>query len=337
MLDNLYLYVIIFTLSLFFSYGIARFYKFHKNTVIVALITIIISIISISIINFTDIKNKLDNYFKIKSETNTSSNTQKNNNVNNKNNNNNETLTTKGAILDGNVIIGNENDYSGPLDGLSPSEMKDRLNYLYQTSCNPMETKSYVEYQTGSDRQLNNLDSLENKLNSLGELQTNEQNLDIIKKDTARWYPSNTLRQTNYRDCTNFPAGHPDSCLQYNNIPFTSEVSKTDGLGDLEENVEGLNFTAFGRHEKVVEGFDNQPRLLNGLNLPNLFKNAPGDVNNRERKITNDLCRNCKVGVCFAGVCGSKLIESGNENIIDVEGYVKDLVYDKASPMEYSS
>jgi hypothetical protein len=333
LLENMYLYVIIFTISLFISYGVARFYRFHKKTIRVALLTIFITIFFISIIHFTNTKNNLDKYFKNKSSVNSLSNTQKNNT-------NKKTSTTKGTVLSGCAKVGEESDFSGPLDGLSPSEMSDRLNYLYQTSCNPKENKSYVEYQTGSDKQLNSLGSLENKLNSLGEVQTNEQNLDIIKKDTARWYPSNTLRQTNYRDCTNFPAGHPDSCLQYNNIPFNSQISQNND--NLNDNKSLDNNNNLEKNNKIIyEGFENkfesQPHLLNGLNLPNLFKNAPGDVNNRERDITNDLCRGCKVGVCFAGICGSQLIESGNENIIDVNGYIQDFSYDKASPMEYSS
>ena len=157
-------------------------------------------------------------------------------------------------------------------------------------------------------------------------------NTEENKKELARWYPDSTLNQINARDCTNYEPGHPLSCVQALtkenlDIKTKSSLIKDDLLLETENDKKKEAFCSSGMNKSTQAILEKVPTL------PTLFKNAPGYVeNNTTRDISSDLCRGCTVGQCSKGVCGSRLLETGNENILDVDGYVTSYVEDNMDP-----
>ena len=190
----------------------------------------------------------------------------------------------------------------GPLDGLDSNEMDTRLQFLKQKTAYPYHHLSYVEFQTSSDKRLE-------KDN------TSLLNKDIVSKNNKqeinRWYPDSTYLQMNARDCTNYESGHEFSCLQ----PHTGLLNKED-----REKEEFLSSIPLSLEDKLPH--------------PTIFKNTPGVVNSGDVNAGNvvdksgELCHNCTIGYCSKGVCGSRLLDEGNGNIIDVANYVSSYLED---------
>lgn len=193
----------------------------------------------------------------------------------------------------------------GPLDNLTEEEASKRLQYLAGTVSSPYNPMSYYNWRTDAD------DRRDRDSSAL----VDASKLDNYKLELDRWYPDTTRELTNVRDCTAYEPGHPFSCIQEwpeGNRPEAQKIGpildkatrrQLDKFTDLEE--DPLN--------KVVS--DEYKRVGNQL----MWRNAPGRVerNNSEYHSWHDMCRTCKVGKCLNGICGSRLVEPGNDNIID--------------------
>ena len=201
----------------------------------------------------------------------------------------------------------------GPLDGLPWDEVVRRVNYLKVKSQYPYRPMKYTDFKTSMD------DIIGQDLSGLN--QYTNLNTPEIKQELGRWYPDSTLNQINARDCTNYVEGHPFSCVQ-------KPTKLSDDLLDKQSKY---------KEEFMSSGVSNstQKLLQHETTMPTIFKNAPGsgpNINELIVDISKDKCRGCIVGICSKGVCGSRLIEPGNENILDVEGYVKSYLVDGIAP-----
>lgn len=190
----------------------------------------------------------------------------------------------------------------GPLDGLDSKEMGTRLQFLKQKTAYPYRPLSYAEFQTSSDKRI------EKDATSLLNKKVVAKN---NKQEMNRWYPDSTYLQMNARDCTNYEPGHKFSCLQ----GHPGLLEKED-----REKEEFLSSIPLSLEDKLPH--------------PTLFKNAPGVVNSGDINAgdvvdkSGDLCHNCTVGYCSKGICGSRLLDEGNGNIIDVANYVSSYLQD---------
>jgi hypothetical protein len=200
----------------------------------------------------------------------------------------------------------------GPLDGLSPSDMNTRLSYLYRKTATPYKPLTYFDFVSDADKSLASAGKYQ-VLN--GPTQSGPQDLDKFRTEMERWYPTLSKNQINERDCTNFKEGSAGSCL-------IKPESLLDDAG-----------------KKLVEKFENytsQPRSLNTLKtFPTLFKNAKyhnADDTESITDISGHIARGGKVGVCnSSGYCGSRVLEPGNDNIVDIEKMFKAYLYGTGS------
>lgn len=186
----------------------------------------------------------------------------------------------------------------GPLDGLNTDEMASRLQFLKQKTAYPYRPMTYAEFQTSSDKQI--------ETDNTSLINKDGKGLDIIKKhnkqEMERWYPDTTYLQINARDCTNYTPDHPYSCIQkHPGLLTTEERNKESFLSSMPA---GLNTK---------------------LPHPTIFKNAPS-TNNKD--ISKNICRGCTIGYCVKGVCGSSLLDEGDNNIISVSNYVSSYLED---------
>lgn len=190
----------------------------------------------------------------------------------------------------------------GPLDGLDSKEMGTRLQFLKQKTAYPYRPLSYAEFQTSNDKRI------EKDTTSLLNKEVVAKN---NKQEMNRWYPDSTYLQMNARDCTNYEPGHTFSCLQ----GHSGLLNKED-----REKEEFLSSIPLSLEDKLPH--------------PTLFKNAPGVVNSGDVNAgdvldkSDDLCHNCTVGYCSKGICGSRLLDEGTDNIIDVANYVSSYLED---------
>lgn len=192
----------------------------------------------------------------------------------------------------------------GPLDGLSPSDMNSRLSYLYRKTATPYKPMTYFDFESDADKLLS-------RAGKYQVLNGPSRDLGEYRVEMERWYPTLSKNQINERDCTNFAPGSPGSCL-----------IKPELLLD-------------GVDKKLVEQFENytsQPRSLNTVKtFPTLFKNAEymsADDSEGITDISGHIARGGKLGVCnSSGYCGSRVLEPGNNNIVDLEQMFKAYLY----------
>ena len=186
----------------------------------------------------------------------------------------------------------------GPFDEISQEEYQDRLNYLYYATQHPYKNVSYRDYKSASDKRLLNDKS------SLIKGDKSEFNIEM-----ERWYPSMSINQVNYRDCTNHENSEL-SCLQ-------PHPNKQDNI--LNNSKDNSN------KEEKFASVSSMPKSLVNNQIPILFKNT--DTNNEDilkdneypRDISNDLCAHCTVGTCWKGICGSRIFEDGSHNIVGTD------------------
>lgn len=207
----------------------------------------------------------------------------------------------------------------GPLDGLSWDEVIRRVNYLKVKSQYPYRPMKYTDFKTSMDELIGK--------DMSGLLKYAKLNTPENKQELGRWYPDSTLQQINARDCTNYKPGHPLSCIQ--------KYPTLDNDGNNEVLLDNISHK---KEEFMSDGLTRgtQKLLEKRIPLPTIFKNAPGTTNMDElvKDISNDMCRGCTVGVCSKGICGSRVIEPGNENILDIDGYVKSFLVDNIAPSD---
>jgi len=215
----------------------------------------------------------------------------------------------------------------GPYDGVKPSDIKKKLGTVeYQKTAYPY-------------RPLTNYGSMLPGDAIVGQKLITEPTAEVAgvwyKQDVERWYPNMNGLATNTRDCTNYPAGHPGSCLiSAERVPGTPEALAT--LNGYSVGSQLLDEELSAKAERFNDIASTPKQLKSGEPWPMLFKNAPSDVRFdtgalHPKPLDNSvLCRTCKVGGCIKGYCGSRAIEPGNNNIISPAGYMADFLRDVA-------
>ena len=264
-------------------------------------------------------------------------------------------IVNKGGVLVEDGVFGDvaENYYGtrvplmGPYDGVRPADIQKKL--------------SSKEYQkTGYPyRPITNFGNMMPGDSIMGQKLIGEPLTEVAgawyKQDVERWYPNTNQLASNTRDCTNYPAGHPGSCLiNPDRVPAIPEalaypsIARTrpaipEALATLNGySVDGqlLDEELTAREERFGDIASTPKLLKSGEPWPALFKNAPGHVEfdtgaNPPSVIgTQDgpgkLCRTCKVGGCMKAYCGSRQVEPGTNNIISPAGYMADFLRDVA-------
>jgi len=217
----------------------------------------------------------------------------------------------------------------GPLDEMNQNEMEKRLQYLYYATQHPYLNISYREYESISDK------ILKKDKSSLIIGDKSKYNIEI-----DRWYPSMSINQINYRDCTNHENG-PLSCIQ---SQFNQSIVNDD-TSNVKNNFNNSN-NSNNSQKEAFRNISSVPKSLeNNKNLSTLFKNTGLNYfkdNNSNKKnnqtninqdgnprdISNDLCTHCTVGKCWKGICGSNIFEKRNHNLIDEKNLIHSYVMD---------
>jgi hypothetical protein len=180
-----------------------------------------------------------------------------------------------------------------PFDGLEPTELLSRLNYIYYATANPAKMVNYHDFQTHADRYL---DADGTKLS------TNDPKLQTY---SAGFYPQLTTDQIDARDCLNEGSG-PRSCFQSPQLFYNKEHN----FNILEKGVNTDNANLIIREDfSMPMNLDIKARYD-----PVLFMNAPkGNLDKPLDQQSNEsidlsaeelsLCRNCKLAVCKDDYC----------------------------------
>jgi len=245
----------------------------------------------------------------------------------------------RGGVLVEDGVFGDvaENYYGtripliGPYDGVRPADIQKKLSTKeYQKTAYPYRPMTNFGNMVPSD-------------SVMGQKLISQPVADVAgvwyKQDVERWYPNTNRLATNTRDCTNYPAGHPGSCLiSPEHVPSTPEALAT--LNGYSVDGQLLDEELAAREERFGDIASTPKLLKSGEPWPTLFKNAPGQVAFdtganpppvlETQGGTETLCRMCKVGGCMKAYCGSRVIEPGNNNIISPAGYMADFLRDIA-------
>ena len=180
-----------------------------------------------------------------------------------------------------------------PFDGLEPSELMSRLNYIYYATANPAKMVNYHDFQTHADKYLEQDES---------KLSTNDPKLQTY---SAGFYPQFTADQIDARDCLNEGSGSR-SCFQSPQLFYNKEHN----FNILEKGVNVDNANLIIREDfSMPMNLDPKARYD-----PILFMNAPkGNLDKPLDQQSNEsidlsaeelsLCRNCKLAVCKDDYC----------------------------------
>lgn len=248
-------------------------------------------------------------------------------------------MVGRGGVLVEDGVFGDvtENYYGmrvpimGPYDGVRPADIKKKLGSAeYQKTAYPY-------------RPITNFGNMVPGDATIGQKLIGEPVTEVAgtwyKQDVERWYPNTNRLATNTRDCTNYPAGHPGSCLiNPERTPGTPEALAT--LNGYSVDGQLLDEELMAKEERFTDIASTPKLLKSGEPWPTLFKNAPGQVRfdtgaNPPPVLgaldsPGTLCRTCKVGGCMKTYCGSRQLEPGNNNIISPAGYLADYLRDIA-------
>ena len=191
----------------------------------------------------------------------------------------------------------------GPLDGLEPPEVVNRLNYLYNKTASPYKPMKYYDYMTDNDKQLmDGYQILNRKPGSTDMVQ--------YKGELDRWYPTLNKELVNTRDCTSYAPGSPSSCIIPNNGP--------EHLLDTETN----------ETKELFESYSSIPKSLEVIKLleKSLYKNAP-EYNNADMiaditpsDISKNISRGGVIGYCRSDFCGEThftAMNKGHETVFN--------------------
>lgn len=225
-------------------------------------------------------------------------------------------LATGGVLVEDGVFgdvaenyYGTRIPIMGPYDGVKPADIQKSLGRQnYQKTAYPYRPLTHF----------NNPVPGNNNLSQSPDYQ----------QEVERWYPDMTGGAMNARDCTNYPAGHPGSCLIGPDRIPASPIALPGLIGRSELIDEELI-----RKEEKFNDIASTPKLLkSGEPWPALFKNALSDVRFDTESLKpmplgqETLCRTCKTGGCLKSYCGSRQLEPGNDNIISPAGYTADFL-----------
>jgi len=204
----------------------------------------------------------------------------------------------KYASVENTSVLNYDND-KPPFDGLEPTELLSRLNYIYYATSNPLEPIRYSTYKTHADKLLDE--------DSNYKLSTNDPKL---LKYSRKYYPQLTDNQIDAKDCLNYGSGK-ESCFQNPSLFFNIKNDFNILTKGVNENNANL---------VVREDFSNPPTSMSMSMNPNtryeapLFSNAPDfkmdkplDQESNETinvDTSNSMCRNCKLAVCPDDYCG---------------------------------
>lgn len=243
-------------------------------------------------------------------------------------------IVNKGGVLVEDGVFGDvaENYYGtrvplmGPYDGVRPADIQKKLSSKeYQKTAYPY-------------RPITNFGNMMPGDSIMGQKLIGEPLTEVAgawyKQDVERWYPNTNQLASNTRDCTNYPAGHPGSCLiNPNRVSAIPEALAT--LNGYSVDGQLLDEELIAKEERFTDIASTPKLLKSGEPWPALFKNSPGQVEfdtgaNPPPILGGELCRTCKVGRCVKGYCGSRLVEPGNNNIISPAGYMADFLRDIA-------
>jgi len=180
-----------------------------------------------------------------------------------------------------------------PFDGLNPSELLSRLNYIYYATANPLKYTNYNNFKTHADKYLDEDGT---------KLGTNDLKLQTY---AAGNYPQLTADQIDAKDCLNYGSG-PMSCFQ--SPQLFHNVKHNFNILDKGVNLDNANLV-------VREDFSMPMNLDPTMRYdPVLFANAPkgnldvplDQTSNERLKLADpgmDTCHNCKMAVCKDDYC----------------------------------
>jgi hypothetical protein len=130
---------------------------------------------------------------------------------------------------------------NGLFDGLHPTQLINRFNYLYDATKHPQRAKSYVNYMFNSNNK-----TVPNSVKHL--------------EETARYYPQLSRDQVNMMDCMIYDSNHPASCNQGNDKWMAENKIITSGINNKRD----LN--------QVIREDFKPPNLLLEASSQSLFK-----------------------------------------------------------------
>jgi hypothetical protein len=202
----------------------------------------------------------------------------------------------------------NNNDKS-PFDGLEPTELLSRLNYIYYATANPLEPIHYSSYKTHADKLIDESSSCKDTNGS----STPNVNYTLITHDpkllkySRKYYPQLTDNQIDAKDCLNYGSSK-ESCFQNPSLFFNVK-------NDFNILTKGVNVT--NTNLVVREDFANPPINMNMnpsnryvkpifVNAPDFKMDKPLDQQSNETinlNTSNSICRTCKLAVCDEDYC----------------------------------
>ena len=201
-------------------------------------------------------------------------------------------------------------DQKNPLDGLDPTELTNRLNYIYHATANPLEVISYNDYKTHADNILDeDKTSLLSNIN-LSNKENNKENNKEHNKYINNYYPQLTANNIDATDCLN-DMNNKNSCFQNQylfNMFNMSNMSNTGLTGNPSmpsiPSILNKGITQDNANLIIKEDFS----------LPILFRNAPygnldKDLNLQSNEYidltadSNSICRGCKLATCKNNMC----------------------------------
>lgn len=194
-----------------------------------------------------------------------------------------------------------------PFDGLEPTELLSRLNYIYYATANPAKQINYHDYKSHADKYLEQDGT---------KLSNNDPKLQTY---SAGFYPQLSANQIDARDCLNYGSG-PNSCFQSAQLFYN--VKRDFNILDKGVNLDNQNLII---HEDFQSSTENKKAIVEGFSMPMkldprernnsvLFMNAPNgnldlslhETSNEHIKLNApemELCRNCKLAVCKDDYC----------------------------------
>jgi hypothetical protein len=180
-----------------------------------------------------------------------------------------------------------------PFDGLEPTELMSRLNYIHYATANPAKMLNYHDFQTHADKYLEQ---------DRTKLSTNDPKLQTY---SAGYYPQLTTDQIDAKDCLNYGSG-PQSCFQSHQLFYNKEHN----FNILEKgvNIDNANLIIredFSMPMKLDPKSRYDPVLFVTAPKGNLDKSLDQESNERIDLSAEEtsLCRNCKLAVCSNDYC----------------------------------